>query len=98
AAAFSGSPDYNASATVLANFTINRATLNVTAVGGSKVYDQGTGASVTLSVTPLPGDSVSATFGSASFLDKNAGTGKPISVTGITLFGTNAGNYTSNSN
>ena len=65
-------------------------------VANNKVYDGTTAATLTgtLSTNALAGDQVS--FGgnaSASFSDKNAGTGKSVTVTGLTLSGADAGNY-----
>ena len=37
---------------------------------------------------------MSLTGGTAAFADKNVGTGKTVTVTGLTLSGTDAGNYT----
>jgi len=70
------------------------------AVGGvfanNKVYDGTTAAAVSGSaaVAPIGNDEVSISgAGTASFADKNAGSGKLVSVTGYTLGGTDAGNY-----
>ena len=67
--------------------------MHVTAVGVNKVYDGTPAASVTFSTDALTGDQVVAA-GAASFADKNVGTGKAVSVTGITISGADAGNYT----
>lgn len=61
-----------------------------------KVYDATTVAALTGSgrVTPLPGDSVAVGAASVgSFADKNAGTNKPVLLTGVVLTGADAGNY-----
>ena len=77
---------------------INPLALSVSgAQAANKVYNGTTAATVTSagSVTLLPGDS--ATLGgtlTASFADKNVGTAKPVSITGYTLTGNDAGNYT----
>jgi filamentous hemagglutinin family protein len=61
--------------------------------GGSKVYDGGLDAPVTSSTAGIvAGDGVQIQ-GTARFADKNAGSGKPVSVTGITLAGGDAANY-----
>ena len=39
---------------------------------------------------------MTANYTNASFANKNVGTGKAVSVSGITLSGDDAGNYTSN--
>src|SRR5262249_39655947 len=73
--------------------TVTPAPLTVTATGVDKTYDGTTAAVVTLSWNSLPGDNVAANCTSAVFADKNAGTGKPVSVSGITISGPDAGNY-----
>jgi hypothetical protein len=72
----------------------------ISAVGGltaSKVYDGSTGATaVTTGATftgAVPGDNLTVTVASASFADKNVGTGKVLTASGLTLGGTDAGNY-----
>ncbi|EJL79272.1 hypothetical protein PMI15_04022, partial [Polaromonas sp. CF318] len=72
--------------------TINKADLTVTATGVNKVYDGSTVAAVTYGDNRVAGDVVGIT-GSATFADKNAGTGKSVGVNGIALGGTDAGNY-----
>lgn len=76
--------------TATADITPRR--LNVTAAGGTKVYDQTDTAPVTLSDDRLAIDSFSVAA-TARFDNRNAGTGKPIAVSDILIFGTNAGNY-----
>ncbi|KQQ33271.1 hypothetical protein ASF61_09235 [Duganella sp. Leaf126] len=63
-------------------------------VAGSKVYDGQLGFSqATFSLTnAVAGDSVGAA-GTAQFADKNAGAGKPVTVSGLTLTGADRGNY-----
>jgi filamentous hemagglutinin family protein len=73
---------------------IGKRTLNASATGVDKVYDQGTAASVTLGDDRIAGDTLALTYGAAAFADKNAGSGKSVSVTGIALGGTDQGNYT----
>ncbi len=71
--------------------------LAVTGVAAAgKVYDATTAATLTgtATVTPLAGDAVTlAGTASAAFADRNAGTGKAVSVSGFTLAGADAGNY-----
>jgi hypothetical protein len=88
------------------NYSVTFATLNsgditpralaVTATGVDKVYDGTTVATVTLSNNHLPGDVVTANYGSANFDTKNVGNAKSVSVTGISITGADAGNYTAN--
>src|SRR5206468_1750911 len=70
--------------------------LLVSAAGVNKAYDGATTATVTLSDNRVAGDTLSRTYTSASLSDKNVGTAKTVSVSGITLSGADAGNYTAN--
>ncbi|WP_411877756.1 YDG domain-containing protein [Polaromonas sp. YR568] len=72
--------------------SIHKADLTVQATGASKVYDGNTAATVALSNNGLVGDVLTVT-GNASFADANAGLNKAVSVTGIAVGGTDAGNY-----
>jgi trimeric autotransporter adhesin len=82
-------------AAVTANIT--PASLAVTGVGANnKVYDTTTNATLngTAAVTALGGDVVTVGgTGSGTFANKNAGSGKAVTVTGYTLGGADAGNY-----
>jgi autotransporter-associated beta strand protein len=75
------------------NGIIQPATLTVTATAANKSYDGTTAASVTLSDNRVSGDALTDSYTSASFDDKNAGTGKNVSVSGISISGADAGNY-----
>src|SRR5207247_3876577 len=70
--------------------------LAVSATGVNRAYDGTTSATVTLSDNRVTGDSLTTSYGSASFADKNVGTAKTVSVSGITVTGTDAANYTAN--
>jgi hypothetical protein len=76
-----------------AEFTINKRTLTVTATAASRTYDGTTLASVTLSDNRVEGDLLTETSTSATFSDRNAGSGKTVTVTGISISGTDVGNY-----
>ena len=80
------------SATVAA--TITPATLTITATGVNKVYDGTTTATVTLSDNRIAGDVLSDNYTTASFTSKNVGTGSTVNVTGISISGTDASDYT----
>ena len=84
----------NYSLTLVAEiFEITPKTLAVSATGVNKVYDADEIAEAVLSGDVVDGDEV--TFGyTATFSDKNVGTGKPVSVTVIAITGgDDAGNY-----
>ena len=82
----------NTTASTTAN--ISKATLTVSATGVNKTYDGTTAATVTLSDNHLGSDVVTESYTGASFADKNVGTGKTVSVSGISISGgTDAANY-----
>jgi MBG domain (YGX type)/YDG domain/HYR domain len=81
-------------------------TANIAALGISgsftaadKIYDGTTAANVlTRSLNGvISGDTVSLTGGTANFNHKNVGAGKTVTLSGASLTGTDAGNYTLNS-
>jgi hypothetical protein len=84
----------SSSATALADITAR--SLSVSATGVTKAYDGTTTATVTLSDNRVAGDSLSTSYNSASFADKNVGTAKTVSVSGISVNGTDAANYSAN--
>jgi hypothetical protein len=88
--------NYTANTTASATADITEATLTVSAAGVNKVYDGTTNATVTLSDDRVVGDDLTTSYTSASFADKNVGTGKPVAVSGIAVTGTDAGNYVFN--
>lgn len=69
--------------------------LTINAAGQNKLYDGNTFATVTLSDNRISGDVFTAAY-TAAFDDKNVGAGKTVRVTGISISGTDAGNYTYN--
>ena len=88
-----GNYTFNTTTTASANITAR--SLAVTATGVNKVYDATTTATVTFADDRVAGDVLTVT-GAASFADKNVGTGKTVTVNGIALTGTDAGNYAPN--
>ncbi len=81
----------------VASTTANITALHITGsfTANNKVYDGGVAAVVgTRSLSgAIGGDTVSLTGGTASFGDKNVGTGKTVSLSGASLSGTDSGNY-----
>ncbi|CAD6877611.1 hypothetical protein [Methylomonas albis] len=67
--------------------------LTVTYNGINKVYDGNTRATVTTGDNRISGDALTINW-TAAFQDKNVATGKQIDVTGVSLSGGDAGNYT----
>jgi len=88
--------NYTANTTANTTADITARALTISATGLNKVYDATSSATVTLSDNRVAGDSFSLGYISASFADKNVGSGKSVSVNGITVSGTDAGNYTFN--
>ncbi|MDO3628338.1 S-layer family protein, partial [Mucilaginibacter sp. BT774] len=86
-----------AGTTITTTANITQLPLLIAATGINKVYDGTTTATVTLTDNRLPGDAFIDTYTSANFADKNVGTGKTVSVSGISITGTDAGNYSFNS-
>ncbi len=76
------------------NFTISPMPLTVTASAYDKVYDGNPTANVTLSDNRISGDDLSFLFTPARFNNKNVGLAKEVTVSGISITGTDAGNYT----
>src|SRR5207245_2133392 len=85
-----------ASTNATASADITARPLAISATGVNKVYDGTSSTTVTLSDNRVRGDSLSTSYGSASFANKNAATAKSVSVSGIALTGTDAANYTVN--
>jgi len=74
--------------------TINQKSISVAASASDKVYDGTTGASVTLSSTGLiAGDVINFASTGADFDTRNAGTGKTVTVSGLSASGAASGNY-----
>ncbi|MET3132057.1 filamentous hemagglutinin family protein [Oxalobacteraceae bacterium GrIS 1.11] len=85
----------NADATATTHADITRRPITVFATGVNRVYDGMLGDNVTLSLDDslVSGDHLTPSQAAANFADKNVGTGKTVTVTGITLSGDSAGNY-----
>src|SRR5204863_1512687 len=84
------------STTAITTAAIAARPMAVSATGVNRAYDGTTSATVTLSDNRVTGDSLSTSYGSASFADKNVGAAKTVSVSAIAITGTDAANYTAN--
>ncbi|MBN1177198.1 MAG: hypothetical protein JXA51_05920, partial [Dehalococcoidales bacterium] len=73
--------------------SITARTLTVSATGVNRVYDGTTSANVTLSDNRVEDDTLTASYTSATFADKHGGTGKTVNVSGISISGDDASNY-----
>lgn len=90
-----GAADSNYSIThVNGNLSVTARSLTVTVTASDKVYDSSTAASVSLApVGVLFTDVVTASHTGATFDTKDVGTNKTVTVSGITLLGADATNY-----
>src|SRR5208337_4240722 len=90
--------NYNISyGTDTGGLTVAQKALTVSATGQNRTYDGTTAATVTLADNRVAGDVFTDSYGAASFADKNAGSAKTVSVSGIGTSGTDAANYSYNS-
>ncbi|RUL65924.1 filamentous hemagglutinin N-terminal domain-containing protein [Dyella dinghuensis] len=83
------------------NFTITPLAITLDASASNKIYDSTTAANASLAVSSsgnqiFAGDNISFNYGSANFSTPNAGNNIPVTVSGITASGTDAGNYSFN--
>jgi filamentous hemagglutinin family protein len=88
--------DYTVNSSTAACANITPATLTVSATAQNKVYDGTTAATVLLTDTPVAGDTVNLSYVIAAFGNKNVGTAKAVTVSGISASGADAGDYTIN--
>jgi trimeric autotransporter adhesin len=91
-----GNYTVNTTATTTANITALAITGSITA--DNKIYNANTSATILTRTLAgvIAGDAVSYVGGTATFADKNVGTGKTVTGTGLSLNGIDAGNYTVN--
>jgi hypothetical protein len=92
----SASGNYSLTSVSTATANISAKTLTITPTGVNKTYDGLTAATVNLSDDRVSGDVFTAAYTAASFNNKNVGTAKPVSVSGISITGADAANYTFN--
>ena len=85
--------NYNFARELLTQGNITKALLGIVATGVDRPYNGSLAATVTLTDNRFGNDALSLSYAGATFADKNAGTGKAITVTGISLGGADAGNY-----
>jgi hypothetical protein len=87
-------PNYAlASTTATTTASITLRALTVTAAASDKIYDGTTTGTVTLNDNRVTGDVLTDSSTSATFVDKNVGIGKTVTVNGISISGMDAGNY-----
>jgi subtilisin family serine protease len=94
-------PNYVLSGSGTGSITINKKNLTISgAVAQNKPYDGNNSATVDLSTASLVGVvspnvvTISSSGYTATFNNKNVGASKPVTVSGVTLSGADAGNYT----
>lgn len=97
--AFSGLSNGNYAITYSpASFSITARTLTVAALANDKQYDGNNTAVVQLNDDRVSGDVFTVSNTSATFSDANVGTGKTVTVAGLSISGADAANYTLASN
>jgi gliding motility-associated-like protein len=82
------------SATASGTASITVKSLTITTTASDKQYDGNTTAAVILTDNRISDDELTVNKTGATFNNKNIGTGKAVTVSGISLTGTDAGNYT----
>jgi sRNA-binding regulator protein Hfq len=99
-AIYGGDVNFNGSTSGVLSQQISQAGLTVTGITASdKTYDGGTNAALNTGGATLVGvigsDNVTLNTGGATgfFTDKNKGIGKTVNVSGLTISGTDSGNY-----
>ncbi len=90
--------NYTALSTTGSSVSITPASLTVSGItASSKTYDGATTATLNSSAAAFAGmitdDQLTVASASGAFVDKNAGSGKTVNISGITLGGADAGNY-----
>jgi filamentous hemagglutinin family protein len=73
--------------------TIGLRDLAVSATAANKVYDGNAADTATLASDQVKGDVLALNYGAANFTDKIAENGKTVTVTGLSIAGTDAANY-----
>ena len=68
--------------------------LTISATGVNKEYDGNKTATVNLSDNRISGDTLTSSYAAAEFSDKNVGSAKTVSVSGIAIAGADKDNYT----
>lgn len=87
-----GNYEFGPLGTALAD--ILRKTVTVAITVNNKTYDGSTSTSGSMTVSGiLAGDDASVAAGTYNFADANAGTGKTVTIAGVTLTGSGSGNY-----
>ncbi|MBR6279380.1 MAG: leucine-rich repeat protein [Bacteroidales bacterium] len=93
-----GDANHNDSQVGSITSTINKKSVTITGVkSADRTYNGNTNATADISEAIIDGkvslDDLNITAGTASFSDKNVGTGKAVTFSGFTLTGTDANNY-----
>ncbi len=79
---------------ITGDYTVNKLAVTLTATGTNKVYDATVADAVTVTANGvIAGDAVAFGTATGTFADKNVGTGKTVTVSGVNVSGADAGNY-----
>jgi gliding motility-associated-like protein len=87
-----GNAQFDAASNVVFSLKVNPKTLNLSATASNKMFDGNAIATATLTDDRVAGDDIALSF-TASFENAAVGTNKTVTVTGITLTGSDAANY-----
>ncbi len=87
-----GNAQFDAAANVVFALKVNPKVLSLSATASNKVFDGNATATATVTDDRITGDNISLSF-TASFDNANVGDNKTVTVTGITLAGSDAANY-----
>ncbi len=87
------SSNYTFNTTASTSANISQRALTIGGTASDRVYDGLTGTTVTLSDNRVAGDVLSTSYTAANFVDKNAGIGKLVNITGVSVTGTDSSNY-----
>ncbi|MCC6141929.1 MAG: filamentous hemagglutinin N-terminal domain-containing protein, partial [Nitrospira sp.] len=85
---------YAVASYVNGTLTVNQQALTYSGTAANKVYDGTLAASLTHALSGVvAGDTVTTASGIGVFADKNVGMGKTVAVSGLTISGSDSGNY-----
>ena len=88
--------NYTFGSELVTSASIQRRALTISVRAEDKVYDGNVRTTATLGDDRVRGDALDLAYGDLSFADSNAGSGKPVTASGISVSGADATNYVFN--
>ncbi len=85
--------NYTLTSPITTTASIMARSLIITAKGVNKIYDSTTNATITLTDNHVAGDTVTDSYTTAAFTNKNVGTAITINVSGLAIAGNDSTNY-----